>query len=298
MTQADFKTFSALIQGIAECYGQSLSAQGIALRFRLLEQFDFAEVEKAALSVMATRKYTSMPTPADFLEHIGGGSAEDKAEVEAGKVLDAIGRHGAYSSVVFDDSVTQAVIVQAYGGWPKLLNFKSVQETAQEKIELQKKALADRAILSAKNEKLQEEVHGLRGTVTALHKKIGHLETEHEEDRKRSGASIMQLSNANHNLHARLEETEKFFRWNPEANQMHLDYIQEQRQEDQRKAAEQKRLAQEREQRERQQQAEKERQAKELEHQKALEVERQKLERERERQQQRERRPRGMGMGR
>ncbi|WP_302737623.1 DUF6475 domain-containing protein [uncultured Desulfovibrio sp.] len=129
MTQADFKPFSALIQGIAECYGQSLSAQGIALRFRLLEQFDFADVEKAALSVMATRKYTSMPTPADFLEHIGGGSAEDKAEVEAGKVLDAIGRHGAYSSVVFDDAVTQAVIVQAYGGWVKLCQTCGVEES-------------------------------------------------------------------------------------------------------------------------------------------------------------------------
>lgn len=56
MTQADFKPFSALIQGVAECYGQSLSAQGIALRFKLLEQFDFAEVQNAAYSVMATRK--------------------------------------------------------------------------------------------------------------------------------------------------------------------------------------------------------------------------------------------------
>lgn len=96
MTQADFKQFSTLIQGVAECYGQNLSAQGIALRFKLLALFDYAEVEKAALSVMATRKYTSMPTPADFLEHISGGSVEDKAEVEAGKVLAAIGKHGGY----------------------------------------------------------------------------------------------------------------------------------------------------------------------------------------------------------
>ena len=120
MTQADFDRFDTLMQGVAECYGQNLSAQGIALRFKLLARFDFAEVEKAALSIMATRKYTSMPTPADFLEHISGGAAEDKAEVEAGKVLAAIGKHGAYASVVFDDAVTQAVIVQAYGGWPKL----------------------------------------------------------------------------------------------------------------------------------------------------------------------------------
>ena len=67
MTQADFKSFSELVQGVAECYGQSLSAQGVALRFKLLEQFDMAEVRQAALSIMATRKYTSMPTPADFL---------------------------------------------------------------------------------------------------------------------------------------------------------------------------------------------------------------------------------------
>lgn len=129
MMQADFDRFDALIQGVAECYGQSLSAQGIALRFKLLEQFDFAEVQEAALSIMATRKYTSMPTPADFLEHISGGSAEDKAEVEAGKLLNAIGRYGAYASVVFDDAATQAVIVQAYGGWPKLCADCGVEES-------------------------------------------------------------------------------------------------------------------------------------------------------------------------
>ena len=129
MTQADFDRFDALMQGVAECYGQTLTAQGMALRFAMLEQFDFAEVRKAALSVMATRKYTTMPTPADFLEHISGGAAEDKAEVEAGKVLAAIGRHGGYASVVFDEPTTQAVIVQVYGGWPKLCAECGVEES-------------------------------------------------------------------------------------------------------------------------------------------------------------------------
>lgn len=129
MTQADFKQFSALIQGVAECYSQTLSPQGVILRFSSLEHFDYAEVRNAALSIMATRKYTTMPTPADFLEHISGGSAEDMAEVEAGKALQAIGQHGGYSSVVFDDPVTQAVIVQAYGGWPKLCAECGVEES-------------------------------------------------------------------------------------------------------------------------------------------------------------------------
>ncbi len=120
MKSDDFNRFNVLIQGVADCYSQTLTAQGIALRFKMLMQFEYVEVERAALSIMASRKYTSMPTPADFLEHIGGGSAEDKAEVEVGKVLSAISSHGGYASVVFDNPVTQAVIVQAYGGWVKL----------------------------------------------------------------------------------------------------------------------------------------------------------------------------------
>lgn len=78
---------------------------------------------------MASRKYTSMPTPADFLEYLGGGSIEDRAEVEAGKVLQAIGKHGAYNSVVFDDPTTQAVIVQAYGGWAQMCADCGVEES-------------------------------------------------------------------------------------------------------------------------------------------------------------------------
>ncbi len=129
MTQADFKQFSVLMQGVAECYGQTLSAQGVILRFKLLQQFGYAEMEAATLSIMATRKYTSMPTPADFLEHMSGGAAEDKAEVEAGKVLSAVSAYGGYASVVFDDPVTQAVIVQAYGGWVKLCANCGVEES-------------------------------------------------------------------------------------------------------------------------------------------------------------------------
>lgn len=179
-----------------------------------------------------------------------------------------------------------------------MFNFKSALEKAQEIIECQKKALAVKGIVTARNEKQQAEIHSLRETVTALNTKIEHLKNEMEEDRKRSGASIMQLSSSNQNLLARLEETEKFFRWNPEADKMHRDYVQEQRQEAQRKAAEQKRLAQEREQKLQREREEKER--REIES--AREKEARQQEQERERQQQKaqslEWRPRGMGMGR
>ena len=174
-----------------------------------------------------------------------------------------------------------------------MLNFKSVLETAQEIIERQKKALAAKGIVTVQNEKQQAEILSLRETVAALNTKIGHLKNEMEEDRKRSGVSIRNLNSTNQNLLARLEETEKFFRWNTEAAMMRNDYEREQRQEAQRKAAEQKRLAQEREQQERQRQEEQQRREAEL----AREKEALELQRQQEKAQSLERRPRGTGMG-
>lgn len=129
MQEHDFERFSAVMLGVAENYGQSLSSEGISIRFKALESYSINEIERAAISIIVCRKYTSMPTIADFLEHMSGGSVEDKAEVEAGKVLSAIGKHGGYASVVFDNPVTQAVIVQAYGGWVKLCQNCGVEES-------------------------------------------------------------------------------------------------------------------------------------------------------------------------
>lgn len=119
MRQQDFDRFDALMQGIAENYGQTVTAQGIALRFRMLKQFEIDEIEKAAMSLLAQRKFTTMPTVADFLEHLGGGSAEDKAEAAAGKAVRAVAEVGSYASVTFDDAVLMAVIENAWGGWPE-----------------------------------------------------------------------------------------------------------------------------------------------------------------------------------
>lgn len=119
MQEKDKPAFAALMTGVAENYGQTITPQGIALRFKLLAPYPIAEVEAAAYSLLATRKYTTMPTVADFLERLGGGSVEDKAEVACSKALEAASVHGAYRSVVFDDPVLQAVVNNNFGGWPK-----------------------------------------------------------------------------------------------------------------------------------------------------------------------------------
>ncbi len=120
MTNDDKVQFAAIMRGLSEVYNKEISKQALALHFKVLEAFSIEEIQAAAVAILANRKFTSMPVPADFLEYLGGGSVEDQGMVQAGLVLQAIGRHGGYASVCFDDATTQAVIVQSYGGWGQM----------------------------------------------------------------------------------------------------------------------------------------------------------------------------------
>lgn len=62
MTQADFKAFSELMQGVAECYGQSLSDQGVALRFIMLEALPVLRCAVSAQNLWQKAK----PSPPGF----------------------------------------------------------------------------------------------------------------------------------------------------------------------------------------------------------------------------------------
>ena len=169
-----------------------------------------------------------------------------------------------------------------------VFNFKPALERANSIIEWQKKSLAVKNMVSAQNEKLKAEVK-------ELYEKVDRYAAAYDQEKKRGNESFSRLLKEQDKTLARLEEYEKFFRWNPEANKMHMDYLDARRQEAQRKAAEQKRQAEEQA---RRQEEERARQAQEQERQKALEAERQREEREAEKARYLERRSRGMGMGR
>lgn len=128
MQDSERGAFSAVMQAMAENFGQTLKAEGLALRFEALREFGLGDVKKAAMCLIRNRKYTTMPTVADFIEYLGGGSVDDKAEVEAGKVLEAIERVGAYRSIAFDNPVTQAVIEHTFGGWVQMCRENTVAE--------------------------------------------------------------------------------------------------------------------------------------------------------------------------
>ena len=118
MENQDKQAFAEMMEALAENYGQTVTKAGMALRFDALREYDITDVRRAAMSMLRSRKYTSIPTVADFLEHMGGGSAEDKAEAAAGKALRAVAEAGRYASVAFDDPVLMAVIENTWGGWP------------------------------------------------------------------------------------------------------------------------------------------------------------------------------------
>jgi hypothetical protein len=120
MEESDRKAFGEAMKGMAENFGAQLSPVGIAMRFEALNRFPIESIKRAAISLLAERRFTTMPTVADFLDHLGGGRVEDHAEIEAGKVWGAVKDVGGSNSVCFDDPVTQEVIVQGFGGWPKL----------------------------------------------------------------------------------------------------------------------------------------------------------------------------------
>ena len=178
-----------------------------------------------------------------------------------------------------------------------VFNFKSALEKANGVIERQKKALAVKSIIEAEKEKQGLAIQHLHEAVSSLKERLEKSEADRAEERLRSAIDMRNLRSSNQNLHARLEETEKFFRWNTEAAMMRNDYEREQREEARQREAERQRQAQEREQQQRREQEERARQAREQEQQKAQEAERQREEREQQRARELERRPRGMGMG-
>jgi len=92
----------------------------INIYWKAMEKFSFNDVEKAFNTAINTLKF--FPKPVELIELITGGkdNLEDRAQIEAMKVLQAIRRIGGGDSVKFEDPVTTAVIKTGFNGWVQL----------------------------------------------------------------------------------------------------------------------------------------------------------------------------------
>ncbi|MCP4747281.1 MAG: hypothetical protein GY874_14245 [Desulfobacteraceae bacterium] len=83
------KKFARTMIIIADNFRDTLTVFGLDARFAALRQFDQEAIDEAAQKIMATRKYTKMPTVADFFEALDAipASSQDKALCAANLIL-------------------------------------------------------------------------------------------------------------------------------------------------------------------------------------------------------------------
>lgn len=111
--------FIEVMAALSEASGQETTELKERIYAQGLDEVPIEAIEQAAWDMIKTRTLSSFPKIGELRELIGG-KVEDIAEIEAAKVITAIGKVGGYSSVCFDDAITQAVIHHGFGGWSKL----------------------------------------------------------------------------------------------------------------------------------------------------------------------------------
>jgi hypothetical protein len=128
MTNQDLPKFASSLTALAVVFDKPITPQFTEIYFRILERFSIEEVERGISTACATLKF--FPKPVELVDCISGGQValEDRAQVEATRVLTAIKRVGTYDSVAFDDPVTQAVISQHFGGWHRFAEMREDEE--------------------------------------------------------------------------------------------------------------------------------------------------------------------------
>jgi hypothetical protein len=104
---------------IAELYNKKLSKPMLDIYWRCLGSYSLALIRTALNAhVLHPDGGQFMPKPADILRIING-DGETQALQAWGKVLQAIRMVGSYDSIVFDDAVIHAAIMDL-GGWIEL----------------------------------------------------------------------------------------------------------------------------------------------------------------------------------
>jgi len=118
MNDNEEKQFTAFLIGMAEYYRFDLSEAAIGFYWIALKQFSFEEIKKAAEHIVMTRKYTTFPMAADFVEFIH--PAEDLALQAAKATKELLYRmEDRYISFRFDDPYI-AEVVDLKGGWQRV----------------------------------------------------------------------------------------------------------------------------------------------------------------------------------
>lgn len=116
MIEQDMDKFAAILTGVGELYGKTISAPVINIFWGALKNYDIDSVEDAVQRHITNPDAGQfMPKLADLIRMIEGGS-KDAAAVAWSKVDEALRHIGTYQDIRFDDPIIMRVI-HDMGGW-------------------------------------------------------------------------------------------------------------------------------------------------------------------------------------
>lgn len=115
MEENNIIEFSKIMAGLAENFSSELTENGLSMRFEALKEYSITQIRQSAMVILKTRKFTTMPTVADFIEAIEGNKY-DLADIQKGIVMGAINRY--HPNQKFSDPITQVVVDQI--GWGRI----------------------------------------------------------------------------------------------------------------------------------------------------------------------------------
>ena len=148
MRKEEFKTFAMYLTGVAETFGQKISAEQIMLYFEILaDEFENVdEFKKAAKKLLKSWNYSYMPKPAHFIEakkEFNSESIEIIAQKAWNSVIEALKEGVGYNkSAEFEDKLIPAV-VELCGGFERLASksFEELEWVKKEFIKTYKSAI-------------------------------------------------------------------------------------------------------------------------------------------------------------
>lgn len=124
MDNNDKIKFIGIMTGLADIFSSQVTDIGLNMRFEALKQYSIEQITDAAGIIARTRKYTTMPVPADFITAIDG-DPEEVAEIQKSIVMGAIKSYNPRQK--FEDPITHDIIMNKIG-WHKIgqVNTKEI----------------------------------------------------------------------------------------------------------------------------------------------------------------------------
>lgn len=119
MQAHEHDSFTAMIVDALAYYRQNVSEFTLHVWIEGCKPYTLEQVQKAMTAHMTDAASGQFAPKVADIVRILSGTTTDRAALAWGKTLDAMGRVGAYTDVVFDDPAIHAA-VEDLGGWPKL----------------------------------------------------------------------------------------------------------------------------------------------------------------------------------